>query len=156
MLSALRRLTVAAVACSTLAAPSLASAGVATETSVLREMNRVRTLHHLQPLQVHPSLEQAARSHSLALLRENVFTHGDFAARIRNYDVPGTAAGENLAWGAGRAATARAVVGGWLSSPGHRANLLRPGFRYVGVGTATGRFAGVSGATVVTADFAGW
>jgi uncharacterized protein YkwD len=43
-----------------------------------------------------------------------------------------------------------------LSSPGHRANLLRPGFRYVGVGTATGRFAGVSGATIVTADFAGW
>jgi uncharacterized protein YkwD len=154
--SALRRLGVAAVACSVLAAPAQASAGAASETSVLRELNRVRTLYHLQPLRVHPSLERAARSHSLGLLHENVFTHGDFAARMRRYDGPGTAAGENLAWGAGPDATARAVVGGWLSSPGHRANLLRPGFRYVGVGTATGRFAGVSGATIVTADFAGW
>jgi uncharacterized protein YkwD len=123
---------------------------------LLHEMNRARSLHHLAQLRVHPSLESAARSYSLELMRDNVFTHGDFAARIRRYPLPGPAAGENLAWGAGPHATARAVVSGWLSSPGHRANLLRPGFRYVGVGTASGRFEGVSGATVVTADFAGW
>jgi uncharacterized protein YkwD len=155
VLFALRRLLAAAAVCSALAVPSSASAGAATETSLVREMNRVRALHHLQPLRVSPSLERAARSYSLELLREDVFTHGDFAARIRLYSVPGTAAGENLAWGTGRRATASAVVAGWLASPGHRANVLRPGFRYVGVGAATGRFAGVSGATVVTADFAG-
>ena len=42
-----------------------------------------------------------------------------------------------------------------MSSPGHRANLLRPGFRRIGIGALVGRFSGYSGATVVTADFAG-
>jgi uncharacterized protein YkwD len=41
----------------------------------------------------------------------------------------------------------------WLASPGHRANLLRPGFRRLGLGIATGSFPGQAGATVVTADF---
>jgi uncharacterized protein YkwD len=143
------------VACSALAAPSLASAGSVSETTLLREMNRARTQHHLKALSVNPNLQRAARSYSLELLRENVFTHGDFAARIRSYSPPGTAAAENLAWGAGPGVTARAIVAGWLASPGHRANLLRPGFRYVGVGTATGTFGGMDGATIVTADFAG-
>jgi uncharacterized protein YkwD len=151
----LKRLLAVGPACFALAVPSTAGAGAATETTLLREMNRVRAAHHLRPLRIHPSLERAARAYSLELLHENVFTHGDFAARIRHYAVPGTAAGENLAWGTGSGVTAHAVVAGWLSSPGHRANLLRPGFRYVGVGAATGRFAGLSGATVVTADFAG-
>ena len=153
--SPLRPLIAVVTACFALVAPSTAGAGSATETSLLREMNRVRLGHHLRPLRVYPSLERAARAYSLRLLRDDVFTHGDFAARIRSYAVPGTVAGENLAWGAGSRATAHAVVASWMSSPGHRANLLRPGFRYVGVGTATGRFEGVNGATVVTADFAG-
>jgi uncharacterized protein YkwD len=151
----LRPLIAVVPACFALVAPSTAGAGSATETSLLREMNRVRVGHHLRPLRMYPSLERAAREYSLQLLRDDVFTHGDFAARIKRHAIPGTAAGENLAWGAGSLATAHAVVAGWMASPGHRANLLRPGFRYVGVGTATGRFEGVSGATVVTADFAG-
>ena len=155
MPSPLRRLSVAAVACVVLAFPSSAGAADASEASVLREMNRARAQYHLQPLRPYPNLVRAARGYSLELLRENVFTHGDFAARMHRYRAPGTAAGENLAWGAGSQATARAIVAGWLASPGHRANLLRPGFRYVGVGTATGRFEGMDGATVVTADFAG-
>ena len=151
----LRRLIAVAPASLALAVPTTAGAGAATETTLLREMNRVRAQHGLRPLRIQPNLERAARSYSLHLLRANVFTHGDFAARIRRYSVPGTFAGENLAWGAGFRATARGVVAAWLASPGHRRNVLRPGFRYVGVGTATGQFSGVSGATVVTADFAG-
>jgi hypothetical protein len=37
----------------------------------------------------------------------------------------------------------------------HRANLLRPSFRRVGVGDLVAVFQGVAGAHVVTADFAG-
>jgi uncharacterized protein YkwD len=151
----LRRLCVAVVACAGLAVPSSAGAADASATRLLREMNLARAQHHLQPLRPYPNLVRAARSYSLELLRDNVFTHGNFAARMQRYPAPGTAAGENLAWGAGPSATARAIVAGWLASPGHRANLLRPGFRYVGVGTATGPFAGMADATVVTADFAG-
>ena len=61
--------------------------------------------------------------------------------------------GENLAWGTG--VTAQWVVDRWLASPSHRAVLLRPGFRRVGIGIAFGAFAGHGSAAVVTADFAG-
>ena len=63
--------------------------------------------------------------------------------------------GENLAWGVGSRATARAIVRSWLASPGHRANLLRPSWERIGIGSRTGTFLGYAGATVVTADFAG-
>jgi uncharacterized protein YkwD len=43
----------------------------------------------------------------------------------------------------------------WMASPGHRANLLRPGWVRVGIGARTGNFLGYPGANVVTADFAG-
>jgi uncharacterized protein YkwD len=46
-------------------------------------------------------------------------------------------------------------VRGWLASPGHRANLLRPGWTRIGIGARVGAFRGYSGVTVVTADFAG-
>ncbi len=63
--------------------------------------------------------------------------------------------GENLAWGVRSAATARHVVRGWMTSPGHRANLLRPGWQRIGLGVLKGNFLGYAGATVFTADFAG-
>ena len=47
------------------------------------------------------------------------------------------------------------VVQMWLTSPEHRANLLRPGFTRVGLATPVGTFAGSSDVTVVTADFGG-
>jgi hypothetical protein len=62
--------------------------------------------------------------------------------------------GENLAWGSGALATPRSIVAGWMNSPGHRANVLDPGYRDIGVivvpGSPTRRFTG--GATYV-ADF---
>jgi len=61
--------------------------------------------------------------------------------------------GEDLAWGTG--VTAQSVVNNWLASPRHRAVLLRPGFRRIGIGIAFGTFVGHGGAAVVTADFAG-
>jgi uncharacterized protein YkwD len=60
--------------------------------------------------------------------------------------------GENLAWGP---ISASWVVSQWLASPEHRAILLRPGFRRIGIGAYEGSFAGQSGKLVVTADFAG-
>jgi uncharacterized protein YkwD len=42
-----------------------------------------------------------------------------------------------------------------MESPGHRANLLRPGWTRIGLGALTGTFGGYAGATVFTADFAG-
>jgi len=89
------------------------------------------------------------------MLRTGSFAHGAFSARIRASGVKAPRVGENLAWAAGTLSQARGIVNLWLASPEHRANLLRPGYRTVGVGARKGAFEGVSGVLVVTTDFAG-
>jgi uncharacterized protein YkwD len=127
----------------------------APESSILRAMNGVRAQHGLRPLRVDGALVEAARRHTADMVRRDYFSHGNFAARVRTFHARGPIFGENLAWGTGSYATARSIVAKWLASPPHRANLLRPGFTRIGLGTAVGKFAGAAGATVVTADFAG-
>jgi uncharacterized protein YkwD len=125
------------------------------ERSLLRQMNRVRAEHGLRSLRYDTHLERAARFHTREMIGADVFSHGAFAARMAEFAVAGRVAGENLAWGTGHRATARAIVAAWLASPEHRANLLRPSFRRVGVGDLIGAFQGQNRAHVVTADFAG-
>ena len=125
------------------------------EASLLSVVNGVRADHDLKPLAADQRLARAARGHSATMLRRDILTHGSFGARLRRSGALGPRFGENLAWGTGRHASATAIVGAWLRSPGHRANLLRAGFRRIGVGALAGRFAGYSGAVVVTAAFAG-
>jgi uncharacterized protein YkwD len=122
------------------------------ETAVLRAMNAVRTTHRLPRLRIDRRLQRAARSHSADMLRRQYFAHGTLLSRLVRFGAHGAIFGEDLAWGP---QSARWVVGQWLASPEHRANLLRRRFRRVGVGAYTGTFAGHAGAFVVTADFAG-
>lgn len=125
------------------------------ESALLRAVNVARVAHDLRPLALDRKLTRVAGAYSSSLLRRDVFTHGAFAQRMRRSGAHGPRFAENLAWGTGRLASAKAVVRSWLRSPGHRANLLRPGFRRIGLGAATGNFTGYRRATVVTADFAG-
>ena len=125
------------------------------EQTLLGAVNDVRAAHNLRPLQVDATLVRAARDYSATLIRRNAFTHGALGARLASYGARGPLYGENLAWGKGEQATARGIIRGWLASPSHRANLLRPGWTRIGIGSRTGTFLGYAGATVVTADFAG-
>jgi uncharacterized protein YkwD len=125
------------------------------ERALLSEMNRVRAGHGLPNLRIDWTLQRAARSHSAAMIRQDFFSHGAFAQRMRASGARGPVFGENLAWGTGSRGSAGAMVSQWLASPAHRANLLRPGFRRIGLGRVVGTFAGYAGAAVVTADFAG-
>ena len=127
----------------------------ASERSVLAEMNRVRAAHGLVGLRVDYRLTRAARAHSQDMLRRDYFAHGSFLSRILRYGASGPVFGENLAWGTGSRAQARSIVASWLASPGHRRNLLRAGFRRVGLGAPVGTFRGIAGVRMVTADFAG-
>ena len=153
-----------AVACALFACAALAPAASAgseatalnqSERSLLIVVNEVRGNHGLRPLKVDPALARAARSYSATMIRTDVFTHGDMFGRLARSGAAGPMYGENLAWGTGLYARARHVVRGWMASPGHRANLLRPGWNRIGLGALKGNFLGYSGATVVTADFAG-
>ena len=118
-------------------------------------MNQVRLAHGVHPLRADWRLERAARSHSSRMLSAGVFFHGSFDARIRSVGVRAPRVGENLAWGAGQASRARAIVRMWLASPGHRRNLLDGGYRLVGVGALRGSFSGYHSALLITTDFAG-
>ena len=151
---------VAVVAMLVLAAFAAPPAGAASraphsERALLAVMNRARTSRGLGALRVDRRLRTAARAHSAEMLRYGYFGHGAFGRRLSSFGVRGQFVGENLAWGKGIYGRAVVVVAEWLSSPEHRANLLRPGFRRVGIGSLAGRFAGQTGVLMVTADFAG-
>jgi uncharacterized protein YkwD len=135
-----------------LAAP--ATAGV-TSTGLLKAMNDARAQNGLAPLKTDPTLRKAAGSYSHEMLAGGFFDHRNFVARMMRFGVRGPFVGENLAWGVGETSTPAAIVAGWLASPTHRANLLSPRFRRVGLGTVIGSFSGHDGATVVAANFAG-
>ena len=125
------------------------------ESSLLTAMNEVRLANGLQPLHADARLERAARAHSSRMLRTGTFAHGAFNKRIRRTGVRAKVVGENLAWGQGPLGAARTILQLWLQSPEHRANLLRPGYRIVGVGALRGCFAGHRHTLMVTTDFAG-
>jgi uncharacterized protein YkwD len=117
---------------------SIASANHAT----LCLINQVRRQHHLRPLKLNKRLSRAARRHSRSMVKHRFFEHGDFMHRIRQTGylrhVHAWSAGENIAWGSGFYATPRAIFTMWMHSPGHRANILRRGFREIGVGIHRG------------------
>jgi uncharacterized protein YkwD len=156
-----RRALLLLAACALLALPA-AAAGAApaagltsAESALLRQINAARASYGLDPLRYDETLTRAARFHTREMAQAGDFAHGDFAARMSRFRVAGLSMGENLAWGSGPFGTPRGIVDAWLASPGHRANLLRPGFSRIGLGELRTRFLGADDATVVTADFAG-
>jgi uncharacterized protein YkwD len=116
-------------------------------------MNAARASNGLAPLRLDFHLVRAARGHSADMMRRGYFAHGAVAGRAVSAGARGPLFGEDLAWATGL--TPQWVVDRWLASPAHRAVLLRPGFRRVGISIVYGTFIGHGGAGVVTADFAG-
>lgn len=125
------------------------------EADLLQAVNAARVAHGVPALRVDPALQRAARANSAQILRTGVFSHGNFASRMAQFNVRGPAIGENLAWGSGTYGTPASFIDLWLQSRLHRANLLRAGYRRIGIGTAAGTFQGTGGAVIATADFAG-
>ena len=125
------------------------------EAALLTAMNQTRQAHGLAPLRVDPNLLRAARWQSSDMASKGYFAHGAFAQRMTAFGVQGPRMGENLAWGTGSLGKPQVIVREWLNSPAHRENLLRAGYRRVGIGAAVGTYSGVAGARMVTADFAG-
>jgi uncharacterized protein YkwD len=159
---------VMAMLLTTLGAASAAAGRATTRVSasspaaLLAEINVVRAAHHLAPVTANDALAQAAGAHTRDMVARGYFLHESgpggesFDARVHRFFRPARPArlGEVLAWGSGSYASAPSAVQRWLASPPHRAVLLSPSFREIGIGVAHGRFLGVSGAAVWTADFA--
>lgn len=129
------------------------------ERAVVVEINRVRSQYGLPRLRTNHALNRSADFHTSDMLRANFFGHASsngtsMESRLRRYR-PSHRLGENLAYvpRKERRRGPRSVVQMWMNSSGHRAILLSPGFRRVGVGRRTGAFGNLR-AVVYTADFA--
>ena len=131
--------------------------------AVLCLHNRERSARGLPPLKENGKLRRAAEGHSGDMVASRFFAHdslsgADMADRILATGYArgqGWSLGENIAWGTGGLATAAEIQRAWMESPGHRANILRRGFREIGIGIVAGGpvdAGGIDGATY-TADF---
>lgn len=125
----------------------------AAEHRSLQLHNRVRADRGLRRLCVHPALQRAARAHSAQMLKRDYFSHGNVGARLRNYGYRWSACGENIALNSmAGVASADMAHRQWMNSSGHRANILKRGFREVGIGAVYGNYKG-NNVTMWTADF---
>lgn len=123
------------------------------EKRVLEFHNRTRTNRGLRPFCVHPALQKAARAHSAQMIRKDRFFHGAVGKRLKRHGYRWKIYGENIAGGSGRLGTPKSVFRRWMNSRTHKKNILKKGFREVGVGTATGTYKGTRGYTMYTVDF---
>ncbi|MFI6409600.1 CAP domain-containing protein [Streptomyces sp. NPDC050548] len=111
-----------------------------TAVKVVELTNRERTRAGLSPLAVDPLLTAAAQAHSTDMVARAFYSHTSpdgsqpwdraAAAGSRRRTI-----GENIACGQRSPAE---VVEGWMNSPGHRANILKPDFTHIGIGFAGG------------------
>jgi uncharacterized protein YkwD len=148
------------------AAPQRAQAPLSgLESGVLAQINAFRRNHRLTPLKLSPKLAAAAKEHTVQMVQDGYFTHESadgslFWKRIQSFysSSPWSywSVGENLLWSSPDVTPAKALQM-WLASPEHRANLMNPRWREIGVSalhaeTAPGVFKGLP-VTIVTTDF---
>jgi len=135
------------------------------ESGILFDINTLRRAHHLAPLKLNAKLDAAAREHTMQMQQQGYFAHDSadgslFWKRIeafygsspwRHWSV-----GENLLWSSPDVSPDKALQM-WLGSPEHRANLMNPRWREIGVAAvhaadAPGVYRGLD-VTIVTTDF---
>ena len=135
------------------------------ETGVLQQLNAIRVQHHLVPLTLSSHLTVASKQHTIEMGADGYFEHSshdgtEFWKRIvRWYPQSGFhtwSVGENLLWSSPDVDPGRALDL-WMHSPEHRANILSPRWREIGVSavhfaSAPGTYGG-SAVTIITTDF---
>ena len=123
------------------------SSTAAAERATLCLINAERRAHSLARLRANGQLRIAGERHAADMVRRDYFSHTapggiSFVSRIKDtsYIRPSSAwtVGENLAWGAGSSAAPRAIMRRWMNSPGHRANILKRGYRQIGIAIVRG------------------
>lgn len=109
------------------------------EAEVVRLVNEIRTREGLASLTTTSALSAAAGRRAEELVSCYAHERPDgtecFTA-LDEFGVSYRTAGENIAAGY---PTPEAVVTGWMNSPGHRANILNPDFKAIGVGHVSGQ-----------------
>lgn len=132
-------LTAAVLAATTLIGAHGATAST-TESAFVSKINAARAAHGLRALTVRSDLTSYARSHSAAMAKAGSLFHTSDFSVVCCF----RSAAENVGFGA----DVSTIHSMFMDSAGHRANILDPAMREVGVGTVT-----VSGVIWVTEVF---
>ncbi len=104
---------------------------------IIELTNEYRVSQGLPPLAYNLLLEQSAQAHSAAMANDHFFDHmnpltgSEPSDRILATGYRASWTGENIFAGPD---SPEVVVSGWLNSPGHHENIVRPTFREIGVG----------------------
>ena len=109
----------------------------AQEQSAGNLLNSDRARYALAPLSIDPELSLIARIKSEDMRDNQYFSHtsptyGDVRSMLRHFGLEFSAAGENIA----RHATIEKAQAAFLSSPGHRRNIMSSAYTRVGLGVA--------------------
>jgi Ca2+-binding RTX toxin-like protein len=106
---------------------------------ILKLVNQERAKQNLKPLTLSQKLDTAADGHSGRMASGDFFSHVDPGNGSRPSDRATKAGyqwstvGENIAAGQ---TSPEAVMGAWMNSSGHRANILNSRYAHLGVGYA--------------------
>lgn len=107
------------------------------EKGVIEFTNAERKAANLEPLVMNPKLMAAARSHAANMAKQNKLNHvldeKNPADRVKEAGYEYANTGENIAF---NPVTPKEVVKGWMNSPPHQENLLKPEYTEIGVAVA--------------------
>ncbi len=109
------------------------------EQRLIEEINTIRLLHALDPLEPNEDLNRVARGFSFRMNRFGFFGHHDLAGndvadRVRARGIRFAMVAENIAKNINFSDPVDTAIDGWMKSDGHRANILTADFRETGVG----------------------
>ncbi|MFJ8542734.1 CAP domain-containing protein [Streptomyces sp. NPDC093586] len=118
--------------------PSAATTASGDVAEVVELVNAERGKAGCSPVTVNADLTEAAQAHSEDMAAGRTMSHtgsdgSSPADRITSAGYDWRSYGENVAYGY---ETPEKVMAGWMSSPGHRENILNCGFKEIGVGLA--------------------
>jgi uncharacterized protein YkwD len=117
-------------------------------STMVREVNRIRLSHGLDPLRRSSSLHESSSHFARWLMRRGQFGHRARIAVASRF----VWRGENLELHSGPDPLPQQTVRRWMGSPSHREVLLSGEWRWIGVGRSLGSFYGET-ATIWVAHF---
>ncbi|PIY97118.1 MAG: hypothetical protein COY66_01155 [Candidatus Kerfeldbacteria bacterium CG_4_10_14_0_8_um_filter_42_10] len=122
--------------------PQTASLATQNYSEVLELTNLVRTKNNLPPLQLSYALTQTAELKAQDMLNNQYFAHISPQGKtpwdwLNQTNYLYSMAGENLAINFN---SPEEMMAQWLASPTHRANILDPDFKEMGVAIVSGKF----------------
>ncbi len=142
--------------------PAYKLSGKEARKATLCLINKERDKRGMRDLRADKRQQRAAASHNRTMLRKNCFSHQcagerDLVGRIQAAGyLPcncSWSVGENIAWGSGSSSSPRQIVGAWMNSAPHRANILNRRFEHIGVAVGRGAPGAGGQAATYTTDF---